>query len=90
MGVPASWMGALPASAAMTRPQTPGSGDAVDPHDPLDPGDPGLQADPAAAEPRRERQQDARRHRAEVAHEPDHGRHGDDRSRPPSVVRKSR
>lgn len=64
--------------------------DSGEPSDPREAADAAAFADPAAAEPRRERQQDARRHRAEIAQESDHGRHDEDRSRPPSVVRKSR
>jgi len=41
-------------------------------------------------EPEAERQMDARQQRDAQAHEADHGRHDDDRSRPASFVRKSR
>jgi len=41
-------------------------------------------------EPRQEEELEAREHRQAQAEEIDHGRHGDDRSRPITVVRKNR
>ena len=41
-------------------------------------------------EPQHEREIEARQHQEAQAHEPDHGRHGEDRSRPSTVVRKTR
>ena len=41
-------------------------------------------------EPRQEEEQDAREHRQSQAEAIDHGRHGEDRSRPITVVRKNR
>lgn len=50
------------------------------------------QPDPAAQqpwEPREEKEKQAREQRAAQEHEPDHGRHAEDRSRPSSFTRKT-